>query len=566
MISRFQQDRRYVCRSQGLDYHPEGMVENSPAFQRWERSQRVTSPEGTAEEHLSRPFGTHRAGGPIPALKRWAILVRPSGTEQRASPKPPLERWNLLFGSSLVLGAWSLVFLTGCAVGPNYKRPPVVSPAVFRGDSAPTNSSFADLDWWQVYEDPTLQALVREALTNNYDLRIAVTRVEQARALAMQARSQFVPSVNYNGSVSRGHNEAFGVPLPNADTVSSAAATLNAFWEVDFWGRVRRLNESARARFLASEEARRGVRLSLLSEVAADYFRLLELDQELEIASRTTNSFAESLRIFSRRLEGGTASALEAARADAALADATAAIPTILDQISATENQLCLLLGRTPGPIERNGPPLEAMTPPNVPAGLPSSLLERRPDVRQAEQLLHSASAQIGQSVAEFFPRIGLTALLGKVSTELSAFTLGSANVWGIAASGSGPLFEGGRLVGQYRQAKAARDEALLSYKQTALSALRDVSDALISRERLGEGREQRVRQVTSLETAVKLSSQRYVAGKASYYEVLEAQQQLFPAELNLARTKRDQLLAVVALYKALGGGWQDETKPNQHD
>jgi len=459
-----------------------------------------------------------------------------------------------------VLGAFAMVFLAGCAVGPNYKRPGVVSPAVFRDDGAPTNSSFADLDWWQVYEDTTLQALVREALTNNYDLRIAVTRVEQARAFAMQARSQFLPNVNYNGVVSRGRNDVFGSALPNnASTLSSAVATLNAFWEVDLWGRIRRLNEGARAKFLASEEARRGVRLSLLSEVAADYFRLLELDQELEIASRTTNSFAESLRIFSQRLEGGAASALETSRAEAALADATAAIPVILDQISSTENQLCLLLGRIPGPIQRSGS-FEAMMPPRVPAGLPSSLLERRPDVREAEQLLRSANAQIGESVAEFFPRIGLTALLGKVSPELSAFTLGSANVRGIAASGSGPLFEGGRLVGQYRQARAARDEALLAYKQTALSALRDVSDALITRERLGESREQRARQVTALETAVKLSSERYAAGKASYYEVLEAQQQLFPAELNLARTQRDRLLATVELYKALGGGWHDES------
>ncbi|PYJ59066.1 MAG: RND transporter [Verrucomicrobia bacterium] len=453
-----------------------------------------------------------------------------------------------------------MVFLAGCAVGPNYKRPGVVSPAVFRDDGAPTNSSFADLDWWQVYEDTTLQALVREALTNNYDLRIAVTRVEQARAFAMQARSQFLPNVNYNGVVSRGRNDVFGSALPNnASTLSSAVATLNAFWEVDLWGRIRRLNEGARAKFLASEEARRGVRLSLLSEVAADYFRLLELDQELEIASRTTNSFAESLRIFSQRLEGGAASALETSRAEAALADATAAIPVILDQISSTENQLCLLLGRIPGPIQRSGS-FEAMMPPRVPAGLPSSLLERRPDVREAEQLLRSANAQIGESVAEFFPRIGLTALLGKVSPELSAFTLGNANARGIAASGSGPLFEGGRLVGQYRQARAARDEALLAYKQTALSALRDVSDALITRERLGESREQRARQVTALETAVKLSSERYAAGKASYYEVLEAQQQLFPAELNLARTQRDRLLATVELYKALGGGWHDES------
>src|SRR5437764_15295442 len=238
----------------------------------------------------------------------------------------------------------------------------------------------------------------------------------------MQARSQFVPTVTYNGTVSRGRNDSLGSAFPNGGaTISSVAATLNAFWEVDLWGRVRRLNESARARFLASEEARRGVRLSLLSEVAADYFRLLELDRELEIAGRTTNSFTESLRIFSQRVEGGAASALEAARAEAALADATAAIPAILDQISRAENQLCLLLGRVPGPIERTTSSFPAMTPPNVPAGLPSSLLERRPDVREAEQLLRSDNAQIGESFAELFPKIGLTSILGKLSPELSA-------------------------------------------------------------------------------------------------------------------------------------------------
>src|SRR5262249_53525821 len=290
------------------------------------------------------------------------------------------------------------------------------SPSTFRGDISPTNSSFADLDWWRIYQDPTLQGLIREAFTNNYDLRIAVTRVEQARALAMQARSQFVPSANYNGTVGSGRNAIFGSSFPDKGvTASSAAATLNAFWEVDLWGRVRRLNEAARARFLASEEARRGVRLSLLSDVADNYFRLLELDKELEISRRTTNSFTESLRIFSQRVEGGTASALEASRAEAALADAAAAIPAILDQISSTENGLCLLLGRIPGPIERTTESFDASMPPSVPAGLPSSLLERRPDVREAEQLLHFANAQIGESVAEFFPKIGLTALLGRV-------------------------------------------------------------------------------------------------------------------------------------------------------
>jgi len=489
-------------------------------------------------------------------------LSRMTRSERKRAGRPlnrfclvSLRRWFAAWNWALLV----LCFLPGCAVGPNYQRPQIESPAAFRGDTSPTNTSFADLDWWRVYEDTRLQALIHEAFTNNYDLRIALTRVEQTRALAMQARSQFVPSVNYNAVAGRGRNVLFGSLLPNnADTASSAAATLNAFWEVDLWGRVRRLNEGASARFLASEEARNGVRLVLLGDVAAHYFRLLELDRELEIAGRTTNSFAESLRIFSQRVAGGTASALEASRAEAALADATAAIPTILDEISSVENELSLVLGRPPGPIERSRVSLAALRPPEVPAGLPSSLLQRRPDVRAAEQQLRSANAQIGESVAEFFPRIGLTALMGKVSTELSALTLGSANAWGVAAEATGPLFQGGRLVGQYRQARAAREEAALRYRQSALIALRDVSDALSSRERLAEVRDQRARQVTSLETAVKLSSERYAAGKASYYEVLEAQQQLFPAELNLARTERDQLLAIVALYKALGGGWQD--------
>jgi multidrug efflux system outer membrane protein len=297
-----------------------------------------------------------------------------------------------------------------------------------------------------------------------------------------------------------------------------------------------------------------------LSEVATAYFQLLELDEELRIASSTTNSFAESLRIFSRRLEGGTASGLETSRAAAAFENAAAALPAIRQRISIMENQLSILLGRNPGAVERPGSSLEEKISPEIPAGLPSALLERRPDIRENEQILRSANAQVGESIAEFFPKIGLTALLGKVSPELSAFTLGSANVWGIAAEGAGPLFQGGRLVGQYRESKAAREEAKLRYEQIVLNAFREVSDALVSREQLAEIREHQSHEVNALEQAVKLSSERYVSGKASYYEVLEAQQQLFPAQLNLARTQRDQLLAVVALYKALGGGWQDET------
>jgi multidrug efflux system outer membrane protein len=451
--------------------------------------------------------------------------------------------------------------LSGCAVGPNYKRAVIDSPARFRGDTAPTTNSFGDVEWWAVYQDPILQSLIREAFTNNYDLLIATARVEQERALAAQARSQFVPNLEYGGNVSRGRNDLFGSPFPNSGaTESSALVSLNTFWELDLWGRIRRLNEAARARLLASEYARTGVVLILLGDVASDYFRLLELDHELEIDARTTNSFADSLNIFRQRAEGGTGSALETSRAEAALADANAAKPFVLEQIALTENELCLLLGRNPGPITRSKPDFAGQLTPNVPAGLPSQLLERRPDVREAEQLLRAANADVGESVAEFFPKIGLTALLGRASPQLSAFSLGSNNTWGVAAEATGPVFEGGRLVGQYHQAKAAKEEAILRYRQAILFAFRDVSDALISRQRLAEIRDQQATEVASLERAVKLSTELYLAGKATYYEVLEAQQQLFPAQLNLARTQRDETLAVVALYKSLGGGWHEST------
>jgi multidrug efflux system outer membrane protein len=463
------------------------------------------------------------------------------------------------------LGAIALlcafILLPGCAIGPNYKRPVINSPAAFRGDTASGTNSFGDQDWWAVYQDPILQSLIREAITNNYDLLIATARVEQERALAAQTRSQFVPNLEYSGTISRGRNDLFGSLFSNnGATESSALASLNTFWELDLWGRIRRLNEAARARLLASEYARRGVRLVLLSDVASDYFRLLELDRELEINAQTTDSFSDSLKIFRQRMEGGTGSALETSRAEAALADANSATPFVLEEIALTENELCILLGRNPGPITRSKPDFAGQLMPSVPVGLPSQLLERRPDVREAEQLLHAANADVGESVAEFFPKIGLTALLGRVSPELSAFSLGSANAWGVAAEASGPIFEGGKLVGQYHQAKAAKEEAILRYRQTILFSFRDVSDALISRQRLAEIRDQQATEVASLETAVKLSTERYLAGKANYFEVLEAQQQLFPAQLNLARTQRDELLAVVTLYKSLGGGWKEDS------
>ena len=462
------------------------------------------------------------------------------------------------------LGSAALL-LPGCAVGPNYKRPAVYSPVNFRNaPETPTTNSLADVQWWELYKDETLNALIRIALTNNYDVRIAISRVDQARAVAKQAKAQFVPAVGYQGEVSRGRNELLGNPSPagpgGARTGDAAFAALNASWEIDLWGRIRRLNESARAQLLASEEGRRGVRLSLVAEVAQAYFELLELERRLQIANRTTDSFKESARIFNQRYEAGGASKLDTARAEAALASTAASVPDLERQIVLKENQISVLLGQNPGPITHSAKLDEQVMPPEVPAGLPSALLERRPDIRQAEQNLRSANAQIGASVAEFFPKIGLTTFFGKVSTELSAFSGGSANAWSAASTLSGPIFQGGALVGQLREARAKQEEARLRYEQTALNAFQEVANSLITREKLETIRTEQGRAVKSYGQAVELSMQRYTDGKAAYFEVLEAQQQLFPAENSLAQTELNQLLVIVQLYKALGGGWESET------
>jgi len=472
--------------------------------------------------------------------------------------------WRILPALALAVS----LFLGGCAVGPDYRRPVVNTPENFRAAPTPTTNSLADLAWWKLYRDPALQSLIRTALTNNYDLRLATARVEQSRALAAQAQSQFFPTVGYQGAASRGRNEFLGNPSPHGgQTGDAVSATLNVAWEVDVWGRIRRLNESARAEYLATEEAWRGVMLSLVSEVATAWYELLALDLRLAIAQRTTNSFGESLRIFNLRREGGVASKLETARAEAALATTAAVVPDLERQIAHKENQLSVLLGRAPGPVIRATGLLDQVMPPEIPAGLPSRLLERRPDVRRAEQQVRSANAQVGVSVAEFFPQFGLTAFLGKVSPELSAFTGGSANAWSLAASAVGPIFQGGALRAQYRQARAYWEETRLRYEQTVLTSLQEVSNALVTREKLEQARVQQTRAVSAYEVAVTVATQRYVAGKAGYFEVLEAQQELFPAENALAQTQLNQLLVVVELYKALGGGWQTdplETAPQR--
>jgi len=456
---------------------------------------------------------------------------------------------------ALVLALFLVV--SGCAVGPNYKRPAVNAPTDYRGAQvAAQQASFADMPWWEVFKDERLKELVQTALVNNYDLRVAVTRIEQSRQVALQARAQYFPFVNYSVSSSDGKNEFLGTVAPTGETQGAFLVAASVAWEADVWGRLRRLNESARAQYLATEEARRGVMLTLVSDVAQTYFLLLGLELQLDIAKQTTSSYTQTLNLFTQRLEGGVSSKLDTSRAAASLATAAATIPEIEREIALAEDQLSVLLGNNPSEIVHTAKLLDEIVPPEVPAGLPSALLERRPDVLQAEQLLRSANAQVGVAQANFFPQIGLTALLGRASSPLSALSSGQANVWSIAGNVAGPIFQGGALKAQKRQAVAFWEQSKLQYEQTALNAFQDVSDALISRQKYDAIREKQSEAVQASQEAVKISLQRFVAGKSSYYEVLEAQQQLFPAQIALAQTELNRRTVIVQLYKALGGGW----------
>ncbi len=458
-----------------------------------------------------------------------------------------------------------VTILGGCAVGPDYKRPAVDSPDAFRfSENPPTASSLADLPWWQVFKDPMLQSLIGTALTNNYDLKQAVARVEQARYQASAVNAAFFPQVGYSGDIGRGKNAVFNTPSAlNGATTTSAQLNLNAAWEVDLWGRIRRSSEAARAQYLATDEARRGVMISLVSQVASTYFQLLQYDQELLIQQAATNAYAGSYRIFNDRRINGVASKLETDRASASLANAAATIPQLQLQIATTENQLNLLLGRNPGPIARNSLTNQPQLTPEIPAGLPSELVRRRPDVLQSEQTLIAANANIGVSVANFFPQIGLTTFLGKASPELSAFSAGSANMWNLGATMTGPIFQGGQLRAQYRASKAQFDQASAAYQQSVLTAFQEVSNALITREKLAEVYVFDGQAVVALAESVELATQRYLNGKSSYYEVLQAQQELYPTQRAQVQTQVGELTAVVQLYKALGGGWQTE-RPEQ--
>jgi len=451
----------------------------------------------------------------------------------------------------------ALAVFAGCAVGPNYKRPVVNAPAQFRFAENMDTNSMADLPWWQVFQDPTLQGLIREALTNNYDLQQAVARVEQARYQAAAANSAFFPQINYSGNIGRGKNTLYNSPAAlNGNTASSVLVGLNTVWEIDFWGRIRRSSEAARAQYLATDQARRSLTISLMSQVAITYFQLLDLDQELEIERSATNAYAGSYQIFNDRLTNGVASKLETDRAAAALANAEASIPGLELQIAVTEDQLNVLLGRNPGPVSRQKISEQILPAPEIPAGLPSDLIRRRPDVLAAEQSLVAANANIGVNLANFFPQIGLTTLLGRASPELSEFTAGSGNILNLGGTMTGPVFQGGQLRAQYKAAKAKFDESKAAYQQSVLTAFQEVSDALIARQKFAEVSVFDRQAVVALTSSVELATQRYLNGKSSYYEVLQAQQELYPTERAEVQNQASELIAVVQLYKALGGGW----------
>jgi len=449
--------------------------------------------------------------------------------------------------------------LAGCAIGPNYKRPAVAEPQTFRGQAAVEAASLADAAWWEVFRDPVLKDLIQEALQNNYDVRIAAARVQEARANFVVVRSNLYPSLDYDASAARGNltpGILGGAGLQAPTTSDFYSGTLTMSWELDIWGRIRRSTEAARANFLATEYARRGVWLTLVSDLAQAYFGLLALDVQLQIARNSTDAYQRTFDLFQDRLTLGVASKLETSRAEGALGGAQASIPQLESDIVAQENQISILLGKSPGSILRGRPMYEQPVVPVVPTGLPSALLERRPDLRQAEQQLVSANARIGVAKAEFFPQLSLTALLGRASPEVSALTGGSASIWAVAGTLSGPLFNAGRTLGNYRASIAQWEQARLFYEQAVLTALREVSDALTALGKLTEAETGQDRSVKALAEAVDHATARYRQGLANYFEVLEAQQQLYPAQNTLAQIRRNRLFAYVQLYKALGGGW----------
>ena len=448
----------------------------------------------------------------------------------------------------------------GCAVGPNYARPQMPVPAEHRFIQNTTQAaSLADLTWWQVFDDATLQGLIKEALTNNLDVQAAVARVEEARAQAGIAKSFLYPRVDGVATfdVRQATDSSPTIIGDNDDTQHSRSYGFQLAWEIDLFGRVRRLHEAALARVLASEQGRRGVLVTLVGDVASNYFLLRELDLQLDIARRTLVINDATVEYFQTRLKGGVSNRLELDRIQANREETAATIPEIERQIAIVENAISMLLGRPPGPVPR--PPLTTTepVPPEIPTDVPANLLERRPDVVEAEQLLRASNADIGAAKALFFPSISLSGFLGGISGDLSNFLGSDGGVWSAGTSLLQPIFQGGRLRRNVEAARARFDFALADYRKSALNAYREVANALITIQKLAERRARREAGVIALLDATELSRARYDAGLSSYLEILTADEQLFQQQLLLAQIRGAELRARAELYRALGGGWQ---------
>jgi multidrug efflux system outer membrane protein len=455
----------------------------------------------------------------------------------------------------------AVALLAGCMSSPDYKRPEVAAPAQFRGETTPAQAqSIADLPWWSVFNDKPLQDLIGEALYNNLDVKVAVARIEQARALVGVAHSERLPQLNYRAGI--GGERTF-VPTVNsvgAVTVGSIGGALEAAWEFDVWGRIRKTEAAAQANLLAQEDIRRGVMLTLVTDIATGYFRLLELDRELAIAEDSSRVYKQTFDFFDTRFKAGRDSGLPVDRARANYESSAAKIADVKRLIALQEDALSVLAGGYPRGIVR-GRPLTDQGLPTTPLGSTTELLQRRPDILAAEQNMVSANAQIGVAVANFFPRIGLSALVGGIEATIHDDWFGFG-VWNAGLSAAGPIFSGGKLESEYKNRQAYWDETVASYKKIVLVAFQETSDALAAQQTLAERRVALENQVAALQRSSELARTRYDNGRATYFEILETQQQLFPVEDELAQTQRDQLLAVVNLYKALGGGWS--LKPEQ--
>jgi multidrug efflux system outer membrane protein len=449
--------------------------------------------------------------------------------------------------------------LVGCVVGPKYHRPAVQTPNAFR-DFAPDSqqqaqlASYADLPWWQVFQDPKLQELIRTALKQNYDLQLATERINAARAQVAITRSSLFPQVSANANFNGGKDNTTQFKYNFLTLVGDAA------FQVDLFGRLRQATAAARAELLATEDARQTVILTLVSDLASDYFTLLQLDLELQITRETVKTQTDSVKLTQRRLDRGVATKLDVLQAQQVLDTANAQIPDLERQIAQEENAISILLGQYPQGIARGLPLVEQTLPPEVPPGLPSSIIERRPDIREAEQILIASNAEIGVAKAQFFPQIALTGSAGGSFGRSSAFSSLMASqiaFWTYGVQVSQPIFTGGALVGNLHLAKSENAQALIVYRQTIQRAFGDVSDALIGYKKFHEVRLRQQDTVSDLEETVRVSSLRYKGGTTTYLEVLDGQRSLYGAQLTLALAWGDEYRSLVQLYKALGGGWQ---------